>query len=191
MHEEAWRGAKLNDGSTSGYGLGWGVMMINDHRAVGHAGAHITGFTSSLFYFRDDRLAVVVLTNAGHANPSRIAQHIAGLAMPALMPPALSAIEDKEPKVTQMLRDLLAGIADGNLKPDPFVPGMWKVIAPQLGGLREQAKAQGELKHLDLLECTTDPRKYTYRATYGDIVRRLTMVLDADGKITGFWIAEE
>src|SRR5207248_3020427 len=40
--EEAWTSQKLNDGSKTGYGLGWGVAVTNGHRNIGHGGAHMT-----------------------------------------------------------------------------------------------------------------------------------------------------
>jgi len=83
----AWTGVTLNDGKTSGYGLGWGVGTTNRRRYVGHTGAHVTGFTSAIMRYRDDDLTVIVLTNAGHANPSRIAQQVAAQYVPALAPP--------------------------------------------------------------------------------------------------------
>jgi D-alanyl-D-alanine carboxypeptidase len=82
--DQAWVGMKLNDGSVSNYGLGWGTGQINGHRHVGHSGAHMTGFTSSLMHYVDDGLSVVVLTNANHGNPGEIAKEVAGLYDPAL-----------------------------------------------------------------------------------------------------------
>ena len=58
----------LNNGSMSPYGLGWGTAAVNGHRLIAHGGAHVTGFTSNLSYYRDDALTVIVLTNASHAN---------------------------------------------------------------------------------------------------------------------------
>jgi CubicO group peptidase (beta-lactamase class C family) len=84
--EAAWTAMKFNDGGTSTYGLGWGVGAINGHRIVDHSGAHMTGFTSFIVRYRDDDLEIVVLTNSRTADPVRIARHIAGMYIPALMP---------------------------------------------------------------------------------------------------------
>ncbi|MCC7086560.1 MAG: serine hydrolase [Pirellulales bacterium] len=64
------------------YGFGWNVGEIRGHRHLSHCGAHQTGFTSHIGRFPDDGLTVIVLTNARHANPSRIAAHLAGLCDP-------------------------------------------------------------------------------------------------------------
>jgi D-alanyl-D-alanine carboxypeptidase len=84
--KEAWMPTKLTDGKLSGYGLGWGVGQVNGHRMVSHSGAHITGFTSSVNHFPDDRLTVIVLYNANNekTNPGNTARQIAGLYNDAL-----------------------------------------------------------------------------------------------------------
>jgi len=86
--DAAWTAMKFNDGGTSTYGLGWGVGAVNGHRVVDHSGAHMTGFTSFLIRYRDDDMAIVVLTNSRTADPGQIAMHIAGIYNPALMPKA-------------------------------------------------------------------------------------------------------
>jgi len=94
--QAAWTPMKLNDGSNSVYGLGWGVGTVNGHRTVGHSGAHATGFTSAIIRFRDDNLSIIVLTNSRSADPSAIAKHIAGMCNPALKPaPPAKATEKK------------------------------------------------------------------------------------------------
>jgi CubicO group peptidase (beta-lactamase class C family) len=150
--EMAWTGAKLNDGKTSGYGLGWGVGLANGHRFVGHSGSHATGFTSSVVRYCDDRITVVVLTNAGHANPSKIAHHVAGIYIPALAPKeGAKAIEDKEPKVTALLREVGEGIRAGKLEEAKFTPAMWGALSPQMKDLQASSQQDGKLKSLELL----------------------------------------
>ncbi|MDB5323203.1 MAG: Penicillin-binding protein 4 [Phycisphaerales bacterium] len=85
--ESAWTPAKLNDGSNSTYGLGWGTGGVNGHRTVGHTGAHMTGFTSAIIRYRDDNLSIIVLTNSRTADPSAIARQVAARYNAALKPP--------------------------------------------------------------------------------------------------------
>jgi hypothetical protein len=47
----------------------------------------------------DDGITVAVLTNLNSARPNQFAQVIAGLVNPALAPPKLAAIEDKQPEL--------------------------------------------------------------------------------------------
>jgi D-alanyl-D-alanine carboxypeptidase len=124
---EAWTPAKLKDGKTASYGLGWGVGSTNGHREVAHGGGHVTGFASFLILFPDDRLAVAVLTNANGANAGAIAHRVAALFVPALAIPKPQPIEDKEPEVTALLKDCAAKIPTWELDPGKFTPAMWKV----------------------------------------------------------------
>ena len=81
---QAWTPARLKDGKTTGYGLGWGIGRLEGHREVNHSGGHATGFTSFLGIYPEDDLAIVVLLNRGGANPGGIAHRVAGLYIPAL-----------------------------------------------------------------------------------------------------------
>jgi len=191
--DEAWTPAKFNNGNLSGYGLGWGVDRVNGHRFVSHSGGHITGFTSNLIFYRDDHLAVIVLTNAGHANPGAIAQHVAGLYIPELKPRAAKAIEDKEPKVTALLREIGAGIHQGELNQDQFTPNMWAALAPQLDALKTQSHLDGDLKSVELLSKNEQggQRFYRYRMISANKTHLVTLVLDKDDKVAGLWAEEE
>jgi CubicO group peptidase (beta-lactamase class C family) len=67
--EQMWTPTRLNDGTFSNYGFGWGIGGQPPHRFVQHSGGHITGFTSHIVRYLDDDLSVIVLVNAGFANP--------------------------------------------------------------------------------------------------------------------------
>ena len=83
---QAWTPVKLAKGTNAPYGLGWADDSMNGRRGFGHSGEHATGFSSYLLIHPDDRLAVIVLTNFRRAAPKSLAQHIAGLYVPALAP---------------------------------------------------------------------------------------------------------
>jgi D-alanyl-D-alanine carboxypeptidase len=94
---QAWTPARFNDGTTSGYGLGWGIGRVAGHRVMQHSGAHATGFSSFLAIYPDDHLAVVVLLNRGSADPGRIARGVAGIYLPDLAPGPEKLVEGKQP----------------------------------------------------------------------------------------------
>ncbi len=83
---QAWTPARLKDGTTTGYGLGWGIGRAEGHREIQHSGANATGFSSFLAIYPDDRLAVVVLMNRNGADPGRIARRVAGIYIPEVAP---------------------------------------------------------------------------------------------------------
>jgi len=67
----------LENGVSSGYGLGVEVGQLSGHRAISHSG-EVSGFTAENMVFPDDSAAVVVLTNQDAASAAgAIAQQIA------------------------------------------------------------------------------------------------------------------
>jgi CubicO group peptidase (beta-lactamase class C family) len=85
QRELMWTPVKLNDGTEKPYGFGWNVSTVGRHRQVHHAGT-MAGFRSEIARFVDDRLTVIVLTNAGQAVPEQIALGVAALYIPDLLP---------------------------------------------------------------------------------------------------------
>src|SRR5688572_19368382 len=83
---------KLNDGSIAQgndgtrYGLGWELQSYEGHRVVGHGGDQVTGFTTKLSRFTDDKLAVIVLDNLMPLDVGGITRRVAGFYVPALLP---------------------------------------------------------------------------------------------------------
>jgi CubicO group peptidase (beta-lactamase class C family) len=191
--DRMWSSAKLNDGTLSGYGFGWSVGGKAPHRYVQHSGGHVTGFTSHIVRFLDDDLSVVVLVNAGYADPGKMAQAIAGSYVPDLKPPERKAIEDKEPKVTELLRRTEQMIRDGRMEDDLFTPQMRALLAPALKEYSEEMKARGQLQSIELLERkeTGGSRQYLYRLRFENVVQQVTLTLDPDNKIAGTEVHEE
>jgi D-alanyl-D-alanine carboxypeptidase len=62
---------KLKDRSATGYALGLQTGPIEGHRTLRHGG-EVSGFTSQNYVFRDDRAAVVILTNQDASSASGI-----------------------------------------------------------------------------------------------------------------------
>jgi CubicO group peptidase (beta-lactamase class C family) len=83
---QAWTPARLKNGQSAGYGLGWGIGRVEGHREVNHGGGHATGFTSFLAIYPEDRLAVVLLLNRSRANAGQLARRVAGIYLPGLVP---------------------------------------------------------------------------------------------------------
>ena len=195
--DQMWTVAKLNDGkpNKSNYGFAWTIDQMNGHRVIEHGGAW-QGFTTYIARYVDDKLTVVVLTNldSANSNPGRIAHHVAGLYVPALMPPELKPIEDKEPQVTAFFREVLQKIAEGKADPEWFTPDWRKEFFPdRIKALGEFVKSLGALKSLDLVERKQEDGlpAYTYRAAFSDRTMLLRLTLSPDGKIAGMRLASE
>jgi hypothetical protein len=94
-----WTPARLSDGravsfdfrgAQTSYGFGWFLTSYRGHRVVTHGGT-VSGFSSQLMRFPDDKITVVVNSNTksgadrvGHAE--YLAQSLADIYVPNLSP---------------------------------------------------------------------------------------------------------
>ncbi len=182
---QMWTPVKLNNGQTAPYGFGWVLRDVRGHRLVEHGGAW-QGFRSHMARFVDDKLTFIVLANLLQADPSRIAHGVAGLYKPELAPEPPKAIEDKEPEVTRLVKDLISSFVAS--KPDPklFTPDLQAAIFPdQVKAISEYFKAKGTLQRIELLKRHQqgNRRAYRYRLVYPNEQLWLDLDLDKEGKI--------
>lgn len=104
--ETMWSPAKLNNGVTAGYGFGWHTRVAHRHRLVFHAGAW-QGFKSFIVRVPDDKLTVVFFANLWQTHEFRVARGLIATIYPEFALPSAQSIEDKEPKVTTLVTELL------------------------------------------------------------------------------------
>jgi CubicO group peptidase (beta-lactamase class C family) len=195
--ELMWTVEKLNNGkpNKANYGFAWEINNVNGHRVIEHGGAW-QGFTTYIARYVDDRLTVVALTNldSGHSNPKKITSEVAAIYNPALKPVEQKPIEDKEPRVTEMVKDLLRGIADGKAKPEQFTEEARKRLFPdEIQELGPALKEFGELKTLELMERSEEGerRNYRYRAKFPEMTLIISIGLTKDEKIARLNFSEE
>ncbi len=74
---------RLNNGQTYPYGFGWFLNEARGRRLIEHGGGW-QGFTAHVARYADDKLTIIVLTNAFPADPSAIAHGIAELYIPEI-----------------------------------------------------------------------------------------------------------
>ena len=171
--DQMWTPVKLNDGKTYPYGFGWRVAEMNGHRLIEHGGSW-QGFTAGISRYVDDKLTVVALTNldSRHSRPDDIIHGVAGIYIPALMPPApAKSIEDKEPQVTLLFSDLLQKIGQGKADAGAFTEEARKKWFPgHVKEFQEDLEDFGPAKAVDLLERKEEAglRSYVYRLTFED-----------------------
>jgi CubicO group peptidase (beta-lactamase class C family) len=191
--EQAWTSAKLNDGKPAGYGLGWVIGRQNGRRLVAHGGAHMTGFTSHFAHYPDDGLTVVVLTNSRQGDPARIGRRIAAMVEPKQMPPEPKPIEDRNPELTKLTREILEKMADGVPAPKGMTAQMWAVFLTQAKPLQDLAKARGAIRSVTLIarEEADGHVTHIYRAVGEKAVTRVRVVTNKDGVIAGWWMEDE
>ena len=195
--DRMWTVEKLNNGkpNKANYGFAWEINSVNGHRVIEHGGAW-QGFTTYIARYVDDRLTVVALTNldSGHSNPKKITSGVAAIYNPALKPVEAKPIADKEPQVTQMVRDLWREIVDGKAKPEQFTEDLKKRLFPdEIQELGPALKEFGELKTLELMERTEEGerRDYRYRGKFPNLTLMLSVGLTKENKIAKLDFSEE
>ncbi|MES2460384.1 MAG: serine hydrolase domain-containing protein [Armatimonadota bacterium] len=192
--EAMWTPVTLTDGTKAGYGFGWDVGSVRGHRNVSHGGG-IPGFTSYISRFPDDGWTVVVLTNQGEgAKASSIVRGITERTVPTLAPVASAAIEDREPKVTALVKSVYEQAARGEIDAARFTAPLAGAISTQLkAGFQETLQSWGALESVVLLERreANGNQIYRYRLVYKNNKALTVCTIDKDGKITGLQISPE
>lgn len=195
--DHMWTVEKLNNGqpNKAHYGFAWEINSVNGHRVIEHGGAW-QGFTTYIARYVDDQLTVVALTNldSGHSNPKKITSGVAAIYNPALKPVEQKPIEDKEPQITQMVRELWREIVDGKVGPERFTEEAQKRLFPdEMQELGPALKEFGELKGLELMERTEEGerRNYRYRARFPNLTLMISIGLTKDNKIARLNFSEE
>ena len=80
--DQMWTPARLNDGTSTGYGLGWFVSVHNGRRRVQHTGG-MPGARAGFVKYPDDRLTIIVLMNLDDVDIESILGGIASQYLPA------------------------------------------------------------------------------------------------------------
>lgn len=162
--ERAWRPRTLPDGTRSGYGFGFQLCTLADHRTVEHGG-FINGFLANALQLPDDDLDVIVLVNndADAPDPGVVARRLARF------------ILTRSPKPTnQWLSVEQRAALVGRYE---FASGTASVIAEQNGILFEERTGRPATP----LEALS-PTELTFAGSEGDLV--LHFELGPDGRAT-------
>ncbi|MGH9900419.1 MAG: serine hydrolase domain-containing protein [Pyrinomonadaceae bacterium] len=190
--EQMWTPVKLSDGKTQQYGFGWSLGEVRGRRIVEHGGAW-QGFKAYIARFVDDKTTVVLFANLAQADQGRLARGVAAAFNPDLAQPRAAAIEDNEPKVAALVKEVLRKTVEGTLEPELFTPESRESI---LGGAKQAAeylKSLGPLDSVELVERGEEggQRFYRYRLNYKDAPLLLTMTLTKEDKIAGLQLRPE
>lgn len=76
---EMWTPATLDGGTATSYGYGWHVQTQKNGRLVVQHGGSLPGFTSQVMRFMNEKVTVIVLTNAGDVDAGGIANGVADI----------------------------------------------------------------------------------------------------------------
>ena len=184
------------DGRES-YGLGFMSVPFGTHTIAGHHGG-IPGFASDDEMIEGAHFAIVVLGNSGDFYTSGIN----GLALATLMPTDFALAEGSairggsearaklDPAIEGRLRTLLEQISHGSVNVSTLTPMMATALTPSaVSAIADQLPPYAELKALTFQshESSGTNDIYDFDANYGSKNITYRIVLDANGKIAGFF----
>ena len=191
--EQMWTAVKLNNGQTHPYGFGWRLGEARGRRIVDHGGAW-QGFTSYIRRYVDDKLTVVVFSNLARANLENIARSIAWIYNPELGPLSVKVIEDNEPKVTAMVKELLQNLTLGTADSNLFVPELRNQLFSEAARPAHTFfKSLGTVGLVELVERNEEggSRLLRYRVTFKERILFCRIRLTKEDKIAEFQLQPE
>jgi CubicO group peptidase (beta-lactamase class C family) len=116
-----WTSARLSDGTTKAYGMGWHIANLHGHRIVLHGGAW-QGFKSQIIRFLDSEVSIIFLANSWETRDFKLARALAAALYPEFALPDVRLGQDAEPQVTSLMRRLLIQITTDTVDEQLFTP---------------------------------------------------------------------
>jgi len=181
---EVYRPVRLASGKTYPYGFGWHLAQRVGQEIRWHGGSW-QGFQTFFIRYPSLRLAVVTLANSLNADPQSIARGVAALLEPRLEPVAGVPIEDREPRVTERLRSILASQRIPDAENSSFDP---QRLEAQRQAYQARRQSFGRLMELHLFarEERGDDRFYCYRARFEHGLLGVVLGLGPEGHVRQF-----
>jgi len=183
---------QLNSGKTYPYGFGWDLDERGGQPLQGHSGSW-QGFQARFSRFIGEDLSVVVLANLAEADPSRIADGIAGLLNPQLSVPVLRPIEDRDPQVTARCKRLLDEARAGMLLPADFVHMQAGFFPAGAKAIQEQLRTLGPAQSMALVSKAEvgDDRVFTYEVGFGSLTMYYMVAFAPNGTVAQFSLRQK
>jgi len=170
MHRVHW----LESNWQSGYGLGIGIYRIGEWTTSGHSGGY-KGYLTQFRLFREQKVGIIILTNAMRSNSPQYVEQAAKL----VLPPIIAATQKK-----------------------PVADPAWQQYVGAYSsdwGENEVVIRDGQLQVLSLdfindpptiLEPTSTPHVFTIKSS-GEGGETARFEFDATGKIVRLWTNNE
>jgi D-alanyl-D-alanine carboxypeptidase len=176
------------------YGLGVTLYPYGGVTLVEHHGG-VPGFAAENFMLPESGFAAVVLGDAFDFPTSAISGPVLSELFPSLhpAPPVAATTGAEDPAVTARLRAFLSQVANGHVDTSAMTPEMAAAMTPDAVSQLAAALAPlGELRSLTFRgqDTVQGLRRHHYTAAFaGGRTLPLTLVLDANGKIAGFFFS--
>lgn len=172
--------ARLNDGTESGYGFGLYIDRQAGEPRIWHGGGTL-GFSSSDMLYPNEKMWIIALVNDGDINASVMTASIYDELHDVRHEPA----SGESSALTSKARTWLHHIRLGELPSDEVSPGLYALLTKDGG--RRYRTLQSRLDVYGRPEAViyegTVANIYNYGVRYGAQWLRLSMGVDADGKL--------
>jgi CubicO group peptidase (beta-lactamase class C family) len=187
---------RLNNGMAMSAGIGVFLDAFHGHRIALHNGSTVGGYSSVVYWYPDERLAVAVLFNIDRFNAvNTLATRLAGVVVPGLSISSLSERADPDPAFARRVLQLLKSVSerrDDDLLASHFrVPGGAPRTNPAFGFAgtpdkfafleREDMGAEGTSRFGNVIRWI-----YRYRLMSSGRNIDYTFEVNTDGKIARF-----
>jgi CubicO group peptidase (beta-lactamase class C family) len=131
IREQMWTRAKLLDGSSIPFSLGWLVSLHRGSRFMSKGGRSGTIYSK----YPEQKLSVIILANldanTGDVSYQGLANAVAGMFNPELASPRLMQPQrDPKPELTARLRTVLVRFAEGHADPTQISPQLIAAFPP-------------------------------------------------------------
>jgi CubicO group peptidase (beta-lactamase class C family) len=162
----------LSNGKQLDYAFGLSIGPYRGLSTIGHSGGD-AGYRSFAFWFPEQRFGVVVLSNLGSFNPSRVARQIADIYLADKLLPEAAAPKPPEPVAVKVNPEIF------NAFTGRYLADSWSVITITKEGdkLFGQPEGQSKAEMIPLAES-----KFAVKDVGGEV----TFERDESGKITRF-----
>ena len=190
-YQAMWTAMRLNDGKPSTYAMGWQVEPYRGHARQAHGGG-ISGFSTFIARFPDDKVTIIALVNQGGGAAGALVNSIADVYVPGVKEAAPKPITDADPKTTTFLKEVLTLAAKGETRPEWLTTEFQAFLLPDRIKQGPQMMGQhGALGAFELMEDAERDGRHirVYRATFGTTPLRVQFSLAPDGKIAGLGIS--
>ncbi|HEX6729676.1 MAG TPA: serine hydrolase domain-containing protein [Pyrinomonadaceae bacterium] len=190
--DQIWTAVKLNSGKRKGYGFGWFTETLHRRRIVFHGGAW-QGFKSFIVRFPDERLSIIFFANLWDTRDFRLARGLVSIFYPEFALPRIKTIEDKEPTVRALVRQVLLQLSKGNANRDLFTSES-SIKAEQIADSLNSLSLPVAIIHSsELMERRQEGSLRVYRYLLMDIGQTLvcTVKLTGGNKIAALAVSQK
>jgi len=195
--QELWTNGKMPNGTPLNYAMGFIATSLAGHREVWHNGysPNAGGYCYNAI-FPDDKLAVIVLSNASQdtfrGKPEQIVRDVLALYDPRLIPidaglPKAALPDD--PAIHALAMKMWDQMSSGKVDRSLLNPQMDAALTPELlSSAAPQLQALGKLQNLNLLEKTSanGGTLYSYEAKFSTGMHKINIFIAPDGKVGGY-----